>query len=230
MPAFDWKQFGDEVVLIVRDAIGTALSPVTARLDALEAKKPERGEKGDPGDKGEKGDRGEAGEPGQAGPQGEPGPRGDSGSPGEKGQIGEQGLKGEPGRDGRDGSPGRDGKDGAPGLNGKDGSDGINGKDGLGFDDIHVEHDGERGFKFAFIRGDQRKEFGAFTIPSVIYRGVWKEGEYKKGDAVTWAGSMFVAEGDTSTKPEAKDSAWRLSVKRGKDGINGKDGKLGAVG
>lgn len=152
------------------------------------------------------------------------------GAPGEKGNPGEPGKEGAPGRDGRDGAPGRDGKDGANGVAGKDGDpgkDGANGKDGLGFDDIQVEHDGERGFKFVFVRGEQRKEFGAFTVPSVIYRGVWRDGDYKKGDAVTWAGSMFVAESDTSSKPETKDSAWRLSVKRGKDGLNGKDGKPG---
>ncbi|MCK1670288.1 hypothetical protein [Bradyrhizobium sp. 150] len=55
-----------------------------------------------------------------------------------------------------------------------------------------------------------------------IYRGVWTEGAYLKGDIVTWAGSSFIAQRDTTDKPEQTD-AWKLSTKRGRDG---KDGKI----
>jgi hypothetical protein len=55
-----------------------------------------------------------------------------------------------------------------------------------------------------------------------IYRGVWTEGTYLKGDSVTWAGSSFIAQRDTTDKPEQTD-AWKLSTKRGRDG---KDGKI----
>lgn len=54
-----------------------------------------------------------------------------------------------------------------------------------------------------------------------IYQGVWKDGDYLKGDCVTWAGSSFIAQRDTSDKPETSD-AWRLSVKRGRNGADGK--------
>jgi hypothetical protein len=52
----------------------------------------------------------------------------------------------------------------------------------------------------------------------VIDRGVWREGqEYKAGDGVTWAGSYWIAQKDTSAKPDSGDG-FRLAVKRGRDG------------
>jgi integrin beta 3 len=207
----------------VKSYVDDAIAAVEVRLKDVETKAPVRGEKGERGDAGEKGEQGPQGEKGEAG-VGEKGDRGDPGSPGEKGEVGPEGKEGAPGRDGRDGQAGRDGKDGEkgePGLNGKDGRDGINGKDGFGFEDLNVEYDGERGFKIVFAKGDQVKEFG-FKLPITIYRGVWKEGAYERGDCVTFGGSSWTATKDTQTKPDTADSDWRLSVKRGS---NGKDGK-----
>ncbi len=105
---------------------------------------------------------------------------------------------------------------------GRDGVDakGQDGADGLGFDDLDVIHDGERGITLRFARGEQVKEF-AFTLPIVIDRGVWadgREGGYAKGDGVTWAGSFWISQKDGNTdKPDGGDG-WRLSVKRGRDG------------
>lgn len=105
---------------------------------------------------------------------------------------------------------------------GRDGIDakGEPGADGLGFDDLAVIHDGERGFTFRFERGEQVKEF-KFALPVVIDRGVWvesKEGGYEKGDGVTWAGSFWISQKDENAdKPDGGDG-WRLSVKRGRDG------------
>lgn len=58
---------------------------------------------------------------------------------------------------------------------------------------------------------------------SVLDRGVWREGSFEKGDGVTYAGSFFIAQRDTisSDKPGQSD-AWRLAVKRGRDGQDGK--------
>lgn len=123
---------------------------------------------------------------------------------------------------GKNGENGINGKDGAPGAAGKDGAD------GLGFDDLSVEHDGERGFAFCFARGGIKKEF-AISVPVVIDRGVWREGQYQKGDGATWAGSFFIAQRDTTDKPETSD-AWRLAVKRGRDGKDGKPGDQGKEG
>lgn len=107
--------------------------------------------------------------------------------------------------------------DGLPGEKGEPGQDG---KDGLGFDDLTVEHDGERGVVLRFQRGDVVKEF-PLTFDVVLDRGVYKAGqEYAKGDAVTWGGSLWIAQKETSAKPEGGD--WRLAVKRGRDGKDAK--------
>ncbi|MDX0182714.1 hypothetical protein GOC16_17940 [Sinorhizobium meliloti] len=100
------------------------------------------------------------------------------------------------------------------------GKDGDPGNDGLGFDDLDAAYDGEKTITLTFMRGERVKEF-AFTMPVVIDRGVYRDGsEYKAGDGVTWGGSFWIAQKDTSAKPDAGDD-WRLSVKRGRDGKNG---------
>ncbi|WP_085043854.1 hypothetical protein [Ensifer aridi] len=100
------------------------------------------------------------------------------------------------------------------------GRDGDPGKDGLGFDDFDVSYDGEKTVTLKFTQGERVKEF-AFTMPVVIDRGVYRDGsQYKAGDGVTWGGSFWIAQKDTSAKPDAGDD-WRLSVKRGRDGKNG---------
>ena len=56
-----------------------------------------------------------------------------------------------------------------------------------------------------------------FTLPVILDRGVWREGSYAKGDHVSWDGSGWIAQRDTTDKPGTSD-AWRLSTKRGRDG------------
>lgn len=63
-------------------------------------------------------------------------------------------------------------------------------------------------------------------IPFVIDKGVFKEdqpGGYKAGDGVTWARHYWIATKDTDEKPDF-GSSWRLAVKGGRDGSNGRDG------
>lgn len=70
------------------------------------------------------------------------------------------------------------------------------------------------------------------VIPSIIDRGVYKSTEqYDAGDAVSFGGSMWLSQknGNTS-KPGDGDNAWRLAVKRGRDGKDGKDGLRGERG
>jgi integrin beta 3 len=189
------KALAEATAAVVREQ----LAPLLARLDALEAQAPQKGEPGEPG---------EAGRDGRDG-VGLAGALIDrtgalvltltDGTTRELGPV-----------VGKDGTAGRDGV-GTPGTDGKDGVD------GLGFDDLTFEHDGERGFTLRFVQGDRTKEF-AFEVPVVLDRGVWKEGAaYAKGDAVTWAGSLWIAQKDTDSKPEGGDG-WRLAVKRGRDG------------
>jgi hypothetical protein len=300
-----------ELAPVIREFVAAEQAPLLKRIAELEARQPERGEKGEPGARGadgvagpqgEPGARGEEGAPGlagergvdgekgEAGPAGSPGPAGKDAPPvsddqiaaavaryletnppqaGKDGRDGVDGAAGNDGRDGADGAAGRDGvdgKDGASGAKGADGRDGVglagavidragdlvvtltngehknlgpvlgkngadghegapgangadgrDGADGLGFDDFDIVED-DRGFTLRFSRGDVVKDF---PLPVVTDRGVWRPQDYAKGSGVTWSGSFWIAQRDTSDKPETSD-AWRLAVKRGQ---NGKDGK-----
>jgi hypothetical protein len=95
-------------------------------------------------------------------------------------------------------------------------------KDGLGFDDLTVDYDGERTFKFVMRRGDTVKEFPV-SVPMVLDRGIFVDGKsYERGDSVTWAGSSWIAQVDGATKkPGEGNNEWRLAVKRGKAGKDG---------
>lgn len=105
----------------------------------------------------------------------------------------------------------------------KDGKDGKDGIDGVGFDDLQVEYDGERGVTLKFVRGEVTKE-ALITIPVVLDRGIFKEGQsYETGDGVTWGGSFWIAQSKTAAKPDSGEG-WRLAVKRGRDGKDGRDG------
>jgi hypothetical protein len=68
----------------------------------------------------------------------------------------------------------------------------------------------------------------AVQMPALIYREVWRDGTaYTTGDAVTWDGSLWIASGDTTDKPGAGATAWRLAAKKGRDGRNGERGERG---
>ena len=99
-----------------------------------------------------------------------------------------------------------------------DGKDGRDGSDGLGFDDLSVEHDGERAISLKFTRAGVCKEFRV-DLPVVLDRGVYKpDGEYQKGDAVTWGGSLWIAQKDAPGSKPGDGDGWRLAVKKGRDG------------
>lgn len=176
---------------------------------------------------------------------------------GRDGENGKDGANGVDGKDGEKGLDGKDGADvvsllidragslvatlsngavkdlgvvvGKDGADGKDGENGADGQDGLGFDDMQIEHDGERGFSFKLTRGDVTKTFD-FSVPVAIYRGVYKQGQtYERGDMVTFGGSIWHANEATDAKPETS-KAWQLSVKRGDQGKKGEDGKAGLPG
>ena len=100
---------------------------------------------------------------------------------------------------------------------GKDGEPGKPGKDGFGFEDLDVAQLNERDVLIRFVRGEDKKEF-PLRFGSWTDRGVYKaDTAYQAGDGVTWGGSFWIAQRETSDKPETSD-AWRLAVKRGRDG------------
>jgi hypothetical protein len=91
-------------------------------------------------------------------------------------------------------------------------------QDGVGFDDIVLIQEG-RDFTLKGTRGDREKVFGSFVLPVFRDAGVWKDGkQYGPGDGVTWRGSFWICQKETGTKPDEMASAWRLAVKRGRDG------------
>ena len=107
---------------------------------------------------------------------------------------------------------------GPPGVDGKDGADGTNGLDGLGFDDLSVTFDDDRTIVLSLERGDQVKAF-PIVLPFLRYQGYFNDGAaYTVGDVVTWAGSLWHCKDATSSRPGDGVPAWRLMVKKGRDG------------
>lgn len=142
---------------------------------------------------------------------------------GDAGPMGPQGPEGPAGRDGRDGLSGLQGEKGANGIDGKDGID------GLGFDDLNVLYNGERELTFRFQQGARVKEF-TVHMPLLVYRGVYLESKtYELGDVVTWAGSTWNCQEPTTTKPGDGSTSWKLMVKRGRDGKDGRDAIVAPV-
>lgn len=107
----------------------------------------------------------------------------------------------------------------------RDGEKGTDGRDGFEIDDYDewFEDDG-RILVRQFVRGEDCKEFRHQTA-FPIDRGVFKAGEtYQQGDAVSWGGSLWIAQKETSAKPDTADSGWRLACKKGRDGKDAKNG------
>lgn len=187
-----------EVALLIK----AALTPVLARMTALESRDV------------------------VPGPRGESGPTGPAGDLGPAGQNGLDGVAGRDGRDGLPGVPGATGEKGLNGIDGRHGTDGTHGKDGadgLGLEDLSVDFDGDRTVLFRFERGDLKKVF-AVPLPFQKYQGAYQAGHtYVPGDTVTWAGSVWHCEEATIRKPGDGTDAWKLAVKSGRDGRDGRD-------
>jgi len=235
----------------ISDRINKLFSPLAQRLDAVEGREPIKGATGDPGPPGKDG------APGRDGKDGAPGLDGKDGAPGLDGKdadtekiIAEVAVKIDaandklaeavaripPGKDGERGPQGPPGERGEPGRDGRDASD-------LGVIEalIAAEVRGYIDEKFKAMKcttpDDGRTiviEIGGVireiktAIP--LDRGVWRDGEYRKGDSVSHGGSVFIAQADTAKKPEAIDGDWRLAIKRGRDGKDGKPGERGPQG
>ena len=92
------------------------------------------------------------------------------------------------------------------------------GLDGIGFDDMDVLYDEEtKEIVISAAKGENVKHW-KFFLPMVVDKGVFKEGtEYLRGDGATFGGSFWTAQVKTTDKPGTTD-AWRLAVKKGRDG------------
>lgn len=244
----------EDVSPLIEESVSKAVSELPKPKDGVDGEDGDPGEKGEPGRDGvdgKDGSQGEKGAPGSDGKDGRDGVdiadlvRGEDGriivtlSNGMTRDLGSfKGEKGEPGKDGTDGeegargpegekgAPGKDGLDGAAGERGERGQPGEDGRDGLGFDDMRFEYDGERTVSLIFERGEETKRHD-MRLPIPIYREPYNPGKsYERGDVVSHGGSMWTAQKDTKEKP-GETADWKLTVKRGRDGSPGKQGKPG---
>lgn len=100
----------------------------------------------------------------------------------------------------------------------KDGVDGKDGRDGVGFDDVEFEFDGERTVTAKFVRGGSVLKSVPWKFPVIIDKGYWKEGvKAEKGDAMTEAGTLYIALRDTAEKPSTGAKDWRIGARKGRD-------------
>lgn len=184
----------EKVAAAIRSSLLEWLRPLLARVAALESR--------------------------EAPARGEPGP---AGAAGERGADGPQGVPGRDGRDGVAGGQGERGITGERGERGEPGPIGPMGPPGFSLDDLDMSIDADgRTFRFRFQRGDVAKEYSV-KLPILYYRGVYQHGAlYEAGDAVSHGGSIHIAERDTSEPPRGPETGWRLAVKQGRDGRDGK--------
>lgn len=92
-----------------------------------------------------------------------------------------------------------------------------------GIKSIEVDFDGHRDFSLNIQKssGDVVKK--DFNVPAMIYKDMWKEGEYKAQDCVTLSGSLWVALKDTSIRPGESSDDWRMVAKKGGTGKSAYD-------
>jgi integrin beta 3 len=117
---------------------------------------------------------------------------------------------------------GRDGRDGLDGKNGE------RGPPGFSLDKFDVMKTGDRTIELRFA--DQAEAFAVeLEFPFMIYRGVWTDGQaYTRGDTVTWGGSLYHCDAETTARPGTE--AWTLAAKKGRDGKAGDKGDKGEPG
>ncbi|CAA2106021.1 phage portal protein [Variovorax paradoxus] len=92
-----------------------------------------------------------------------------------------------------------------------------------GVAEIKVSFQGRTGF-VSVERSSGTPDLHPFSLPAMIYRGVFREGEtYEQGDTVTWGGSLWFCNEPTADKPLDGSRTWQLAAKRGRDGKDARD-------
>ena len=221
-----------------KDAEPVNVSDIVAAV-LSQIPQPQPGEKGEPGPQGEKGEQGIAG-------------KGERGEKGEPGEAGRNGIDGKDGRDALqidilpavdfsrsyprgtfarfDGGLIRSFRDTIPGEHlEKSGWEVI--VAGIAFADASMSEDCRSVSLMVRRTGDELCEARVFTVPTLIYRGIFDpQKEYAQGDVVTWGGSAWHCRDKTMSAPNEKSESWKLMVKEGRKGKDGKDGERGLQG
>jgi len=250
MVTIDPDEFGKAMGQLIKDAT----APLLKRIADLEARQPEKGERGEMGPKGEDAPLVEikdvvaellaseelriltnlqVTESVAKHFEANPVKHGIDGKPGEPGQKGDS-IKGDPGADGV-GLAGamidRDGhlivtttKGEAIKLGIVTGRDGAPGKDGADLSDVEFDYDGHRTISVKARGGSVAK---AYKLPVPLDKGYWRDGmAAEAGDIMTHGGNAWIALKDTSEKPCAENALdWRLFARKGRDGTDGRAGR-----
>jgi hypothetical protein len=233
---------------------GDAGAPGRDGADGLPGPAGDRGEPGPQGDPGPAGPPGRDGTPGKDGTPGERGKPGEQGEPGHVGKDGRDGRDGKDGAPGRDafeldilpaidptkayprgtlaqwqGGIVRALRETAPLREGALIVDAGWTSIVRGVACVELGQSHERAFALDVRYSDGTTESKAFTLPAMIYRGVFREATYERGDVVTWDGSLWHCEKSTTEKPGPMATEfWKLCAKRGRDGRDGERGEKGA--
>src|SRR5262245_13590782 len=208
------------IVPVVREYVAVTMGPILTRMSALETRAAGPGPPGERGETGPAGPSGPAGEPGTPGLVGPVGPAGESGPMGPAGPAGPAGESGASGSTGPAGPPGECGPAGEPGAPGRDGT----------LEGVTLVADPEEPHTLHLCRADGSRIDGGRWHQGG-WMGIWTDGTgYLVGDAVTWGGSVWHCNDDTTSKPGDGAKAWTLMVKKGRDGKDGAKGEKGERG
>ena len=256
----DIKALAATVVATVKEYIDTRLAALPTPEPGPPGADGAKGLDGAAGRDGVDGAPGVVGKDGERGPAGADGAPGAAGKDGERGPAGADGGMGAKGLDGRDGRDGKDGEDGRDALDidvlpaidhakryrrgtwashagglwvARKQTEGMDGWDCVvdGLSEIQISYDGERGASVDVVRSSGERVAKAFTLPALIYRGLYRDSEtYERGDTVTWGGAVWHCNDPTAEKPIEGGKAWTLAVRKGRDGREGPQGPDGKKG
>lgn len=247
----DPVEFGKAMAAIVREA----QAPLLKRIEQLEARQPEKGDKGDAGNDAAPIDVKEVVAELLSGPEVV------TLIDLHVAEAVQKHFEANPVQHGKDGKDGRDGKDGERGLQGES-IKGDPGADGIGIAGAMIDRDGclivttTKGepMKLGVVvgkDGERGKDGADFTdatieydgersliirskgneivkrMPIPIDAGYWREGmELEKAHIVTHNGNAWIALRDTKAKPCLENKEdWRLFARGGRNGIDGRNGR-----
>lgn len=243
----DPVEFGKAMASIVKEAT----SPLLKRIEELEARRPEKGEKGDPGQDAPPveidvadvvkellaadGIKQLVGLEVEAFLTENPPADGKDGRDGERGPQGEKGDKGSDGagiagllidRDGVLTATFTDGRMKSLGVVvGENGKDGRNGADGRSVENLVRRYVPESHEIVETWSGPDGQKELRYPAGGIHHKGYWSEAvKAKAGESWTHNGTLWIANEDTADEPGTASKAWTIGARKGRDGKDGRNG------